>query len=99
MKLFFILFFLFFLNSCSFDNKTGIWNNDKVTKQKDKIIFKDFKKIANSQSEFNKEINFNENFILKISDPTANKEWSDIFYNYNNNTKNFKYSDLNQIIF
>ena len=55
MKLFFILFFLFFLNSCSFDNKTGIWNNDKVTKQKDKIIFKDFKKIANSQSEFNKE--------------------------------------------
>jgi hypothetical protein len=99
MKLFFIFFFLFFLNSCSFDNKTGIWNNDKVIKQKDKIIFKDFKKIAISQSEFNKEINFNENFILKISDPIVNKEWSDIFYDYNNNTKNFKYNDLNQIIF
>ena len=28
MKLFLIIIFFFFLNNCSFDNKTGIWNEE-----------------------------------------------------------------------
>ena len=39
MKLYFILIIFFFLNNCSFDNKTGIWNNEKnVTKEKKRSI-------------------------------------------------------------
>ena len=46
MKLFYIVIILFLLNACSFDNKTGIGNNENVISQKDEDIFKDFKKIS-----------------------------------------------------
>ena len=39
MRILLILLILAFLNSCSFDNKTGIWSGDK-----DKIKTKEIKK-------------------------------------------------------
>ena len=36
IKIIYLVFFLFFLNNCSFDNKTGIWTgSDKIAKKKD----------------------------------------------------------------
>ena len=36
MKLFYALIILFFLNSCSFDKKTGIWkNSENISDNKD----------------------------------------------------------------
>ena len=43
MKLFSALIILFFFVSCSFDNKSGIWNNNSTLDEND-ILFKDFKK-------------------------------------------------------
>ena len=39
MKLFFIINFFFFLNNCSFDNKTGIWKNEKINIKKKRNEF------------------------------------------------------------
>ena len=44
-----ILLTIFFIQGCSFDDKSGIWNNDNiVTKKKDKT-FKDFETLVTSK--------------------------------------------------
>ena len=48
MKLFFLLIIFILLNSCSFDDKTGIWKNEQKNLEKKKKIFKDFKKISST---------------------------------------------------
>ena len=63
MKLFKFFIILFFLNSCSFDNKTGIWNNEnKISDDKQNQIFKDFKKISSSIKTFNENIPIKKKF-------------------------------------
>ena len=44
MKLFYLLIVLFILNSCSFDDKSGIWQNENQVSKKEDFVFKDFKK-------------------------------------------------------
>ena len=100
MKLVYILFILFFFNNCSFDQKSGIWKNEnKIYDDKENIVFKDFKKINTSIESFNEIIPINSNYNFTIDEPLINKSWKDIFYKKNNNTINFKYDNLNQIIF
>ena len=97
MKLFCSLIILFLLNNCSFDNKTGIWDNEKEDYKKNSSLFKDFKTISISKNNFNKIIILDKKTKIKISTPINNLEWEDIFYNFNNNSKNFKYDNKNQI--
>ncbi len=99
MKLSIILVFLLSLYSCSFDNKTGIWENENIIKDENKKIFKDFKKIFISESSFNETIPPDTSKVFKISDPIINTNWNDIFYSYNNNTRNFKYNEIHEVIF
>lgn len=89
------------LNHCSFDKKTGIWqdSNVKGTNNKDKEIFKDFKKIRSLDDEFKKTIPYNNKFAFKSTKPITNNEWKDIFYSSNNNFSNFAYDNKNQKIF
>ena len=54
MKKFYFLFLLALLNGCSFDNKSGIWNNELETFGEKKGAFKDFVKISSEESIFNK---------------------------------------------
>ena len=99
MKLFIILLAVFFSYSCSFDDKTGIWkNNNNTIEVEDASVFKDFKNISATNSLFNKTITLSEDFEFSLDEPIISKLWGDNFYNKNNNTKNFKYNDLNQII-
>ena len=49
MKLFSALIILFFFVSCSFDNKSGIWNNNSTLDEND-ILFKDFKDISHKNT-------------------------------------------------
>ena len=100
MKLFYIIIILLFFQSCSFDNKTGIWKNknSKVQKQDD-ILFKDFKKITSSNKLFNDIIQIDKNYNFNIKKPSTNKSWTDYFFNLNNNSTNFKYSNLGKTIF
>ena len=49
MRLFYTFIILILFQNCSFDNKTGIWNNENIiTTNKDTDLFKEFKKLCRS---------------------------------------------------
>ena len=68
MKFFLILIFLFFFQNCSFDNKSGIWENENKVSDKNKL-FKDFEALSTKDSIFNKEILFKKDSQLKLENP------------------------------
>ena len=70
LKLILIFSFLIFFFACSFDNKTGIWNN----KQKKSTTEDKLKKLSDDQDNFDKEINpeLKINFVSKAK---KNNEW------------------------
>lgn len=99
MKLFFALVLILTFSGCSFDNKSGIWKNENsISVDNNKTIFKDFKKISSEIEDFDKIISINKNFKFNIDPPLLNNSWQDIFYNKYNNLTNFKYSNFNSII-
>lgn len=98
MKFFFILPLLIILNSCSFDQKTGIWKNENVITN-DKKVFEGFDTLSSLNEPLNKEIPIKKNFKFRIIKPVKNFEWKDIFYEESNNLDNFSYSNLNKLIF
>jgi len=97
MKLYFILVIVFFLNNCSFDNKSGIWDNEKNITEENNDQFKDFEKISSSQDIFNKIVPLTTSLKIKLPSLTQPEEWNEIFYKNNNNYVNFEYSYLNQV--
>ena len=97
MKLFYTVIFLFLLNACSFDNKTGIWNNENVISRKDDDIFKDFKKISITEDIFDETIIVKKDYDFKIDKSFKNLNWKDINYSRNNNTINFEYNNENKL--
>ena len=99
MKLIYSLIILVLLQNCSFDNKTGIWKNtDQVSKKKNNI-FKEFKEISPLKENFNKIIPLDKNYKFQKNSSINNTEWKDIYFNDSNNLKNFKYRNLNELIF
>ena len=79
MKIYFLIFIFIFLQNCSFDDTSGIWNNsDNIAKNKS--VFKEFKKLSATQQPFNKTIIFDEKISLNLSNPNKNFEWKDIYY-------------------
>ena len=98
MKLLNALLILFFLNSCSFDDKSGIWKNENDNIKEKKDIFKDFKKVTSFEESFNEIIPFSKKTIIQISKPVISEKWNDIHYDFNNNLKNFQYNDVYQVI-
>ena len=99
MKLFFIISFIILLNNCSFDNKSGIWEDENLPKKNANNIFNDFEKISIKDSLFNQNILPDTNLKLNIPEPSINNNWKDIFYNSKNNSINFSYENSNQVIF
>ena len=103
MKLFLLVFFLFTLTNCSFDNKSGIWkeetNFELKTESKKNEIFRNFEEISVLDKPFDKTVIPENNLILGFSKPLTNYTWKEIFFNQNNNFNNFNYTNLNQIIF
>ena len=91
----FFIFFLIFsgLYACSFDDKSGIWQNQNKILTNKNDQFKDFKKISLSTKRFNKEIILDKKSHIRILKPINNLEWNDVLYNNQNNLANFKYSD------
>lgn len=99
MKLLYPIITLFLFNSCSFDNKSGIWkNNNEISNKKIVSVFKDFKKIKSSNEIFDKTVKVDREFKFKINNPSVSLSWKDKFYSPNNNLKNFKYNERNNII-
>ena len=79
MKLFFALIILFLLNSCSFDNKSGIWENKNISSY-EKNIFKEFKEISNTEEIYNITIPISEKYIFSLTQPIKNNSWNDIYF-------------------
>ncbi len=98
MKYLFVFAIIFFINSCSFDNKSGIWKNENlITNNKDNDIFKDFEKIISSTEIFNKIILIDEKYNFNLKKNSQTNSWPDIFLNENNNITNLKYSNNNNL--
>ena len=92
MKLFSILIIFILSYGCSFDNKTGIWNNENNVSKVKTDLFEEFETLSSSNLFFDKIIPIEENYNFKITNPTIN---FDNLYK----SKNIKYNDLNKIIF
>ena len=97
----FFIFFLIFstIYACSFDNKSGIWQNQNKILTNKNDQFKDFKRISITTKRFNKEIILDKKSYVQILKPINNFEWNDIFYNNENNLANFEYSGQIKSIF
>ena len=54
MKLLIFFIILIFLQNCSFDNKTGIWKNEKIFSKKENDLFKDLETLNTKNDSFNK---------------------------------------------
>ncbi len=99
MRLFFVFFIFALLQSCSFDNKSGIWKNiNEKTANKEKLP-KDFKKLTSKTESFNKIIPFSGKHKFNLSKPINNFKWTDIFYDQTNSLSNFQYNNINKISF
>ena len=96
MKILYVLIALIFLKSCSFDNKTGIWNSEQsISKKND--IYKEFKTFTLKEEQFNEIIPFNKNFNFKLSEVSSNINWNDPYYGQGNNLDNFLINGLDNI--
>ena len=99
MKVIYISLISILLVNCSFDNKSGIWKNENYKNNEEKNIFEEFKKISLRNKDYNKKIILKNDFNFVLSSVMSNFQWKDIYYAENNNTDNFEYKNLNQIIF
>ncbi len=98
MKIIYILIPLLIFNNCSFDNKTGIWKTDSDIKiQKDE--FSEFQDLSIANKSFNKIITINKNYKFKKFNTINPKNWTDKYFNISNSFDNFKYEDLNEVLF
>ena len=99
MKLFLNLILTSLVLGCSFDNKSGIWNNDNNPRQNfKKNIFADFKTLSSKNRSFDKTIYKKDGDIINFSSQIENNNWKDIFYDQTNNTLNFRYTNSNKLI-
>ncbi len=89
---------MLFLSNCSFDNKTGIWKNEKALTKKESSLFTDFKALTDSKDLFSKIINLDKNFIFELPKTVNNDKWEDIYYNQFNNVDNFKYNNQKNLL-
>ena len=98
MKLIFVISIFIILKACSFDNKSGIWKNEKGSADERKI-FRDFKNLSSIDKNFDEIKKIDNNFKFKQLKEIKNISWNDIFYNSNNNIYNFDYTNSNFLIF
>lgn len=99
MKLFYCLIILVLFQNCSFDKKSGIWKNENAIPDVDKDYLKELETLSSSNKLFDKIIPVDGNFKFKLTSVVDNSDWNDIFFKKNNNLQNFKYNDLNRILF
>ncbi len=99
MKIFLFLIFLILLSNCSFDNKSGIWQNNNKIDAKRKGRFEDFITLNTSEKLFNETIPYPSNLQIEFDTITNNVFWKDEFYNDENNFDNFNFNNTNKVIY
>ena len=99
MKFFLTLVFLVILSNCSFDNKSGIWQNNNKANSKKDDKFRDFEKLYTETKSFESIIEPNDNLQINLDPIKLNLKWTDEFFENSNSLKNFSYKNLNELIF
>ena len=99
MNFLFLIIIVIFIQNCSFDNKTGIWNNEIKENNKKNDLFKDFERVKSLQEKFNQIIAANKNLKLELSPIFTNLNWNDPYYSLGNNLDNFSYKNSKAIFF
>tara|TARA_B100000674_G_scaffold175641_1_gene142168 strand:+ start:40 stop:1368 length:1329 start_codon:yes stop_codon:yes gene_type:complete len=96
MKIFNTILLFLFLNSCSFDNKSGIWDGNELRKKakKEEEFLIDAKDIFTTESDQLKEFDSGINLVSAISPAKTPKKWTEENFNNLNNPDNSVY--LNQ---
>lgn len=99
MKIYyFFIIFLFFIG-CSFDNKTGIWENNDISIEKKTDQLSDFKNLSVSSETFSQIIKIDEKYSFQSSSTLRSENWTDKFYSQSNNLENFFYNEKNELTF
>jgi outer membrane protein assembly factor BamB len=87
------------LTNCSFDDKTGIWENEeqkkKISKKNNKntvSVFKDEKFIL-------EEVSPNKEYTFQNKNKKLVNDWSEKFQNHQNNIENINYNNKKEILF
>lgn len=90
---YFIIFFFIF--GCSFDNKTGIWEDENsiIEIKKNDNTFKGFKNLNSKKEVYKKTINPKKKLQL-FSEPKTINKWNDGF-DYENIINNFSFKEKN----
>lgn len=99
MRFFFSFLILILFQSCSFDNKSGIWQSKENLPKKASSQFKDFKKLSAIQDNFNKVVELKKEIVFNFPPKINNKKWEDIYYNQSNNYDNFTFNQSKDLIF
>ncbi len=101
MKLFkaLVISVSFFLYSCSFDDKTGIWKNENINVKKENEIFKEFEALTVSDKPFDEIIEPDSSTKILFEKPFRNISWKDIYFDQTNNYKNFKLTNNEEEFF
>ena len=93
IKIIYLVFFLFFLNNCSFDNKTGIWTgSDKIAKKKD-INKENLEFIFKKDNQIIQEKELSSENLLAINNPVLFSSWSQQYQNKFNYIGNVSYTN------
>ncbi len=97
-KLIFFLFPFLLFTSCSFDNKTGIWKNaEDIVEKKEQIKDQELIDVFIENKVFEEEKN-NKNIQINIENSFKNSNWSDEFFNLNNNIPNISYKNNKKLV-
>ncbi len=99
MRIFIIFFVFIILQSCSFDNKSGIWKSESNVSTENIDDFSQFKDLITTNSPYKNELKIKKGFNFNLSSLYSNSEWTDILYNQYNSSENFTFSDLNRKTF
>ncbi len=94
------LIFILILSSCSFDNKSGIWNEDsKIKKQaENKEKKRNLKNVFAENNIFEKQINVKNEKVIEIGSVIKNIIWADTYFDSTNNISNAHYINEKYIV-
>ena len=99
MKFFFLLFVLLLIQSCSFDNKTGIWKNSKIEENKKKTNLEGFEDVdTDSNNFFNQIVKLKKNYKFSFSPAVLSSSWTEPYFDKTNIYPNFLYLNKNNLI-
>ena len=91
MRAIILIFTCFLMLNCSFDNKTGIWNNIEENIKREER-FADFEKLYTEEKTFKSILKPKENLNIIVNPSKINNFWLDEFYQDSNNLENYKFA-------